>query len=56
MGWHEINAYKILVSEVKRKGSRECLEPRWHGNIKIYLNKIERENVDWIHPAQNRDK
>jgi hypothetical protein len=29
---------------------------RWVNNIKIVLRKIERDGVDWIGLAQNREK
>jgi hypothetical protein len=50
------NAYRILVG--KPEGKRPLGRPRrrWVGNIKMDLQEIEWDGVDWIDMAQNRDQ
>jgi hypothetical protein len=50
------NAYRILVG--KPEGKRPLGRPRcrWVDNIKIDLREIERDGVDWIDLAQDRDQ
>jgi len=31
------------------------LRRRWEDNIKMYLQKVDWEGMDWIHLAQKRD-
>jgi hypothetical protein len=42
------NVYKILVG--KSEGKKQF--GRWESNIKLDLQKIDREGVEWIHLAQ----
>jgi hypothetical protein len=50
------NAYRIL--EGKPEGKRPLGRPkrRWMDNIKMDLREIERDGVDWIDVAQDRDQ
>jgi hypothetical protein len=50
------NAYRILVG--KPKGKRPLVRPRrrWVDNIKVDLREIERNGMDWIDVAQDRDQ
>jgi hypothetical protein len=49
------NPYKILVG--KTEGNRQLKKPwnRWEDNIKMDLNKILWNVVDWIHLAGDTD-
>jgi hypothetical protein len=52
----ERDAYRILVG---RFGGRRPLgrpRRRWEGNIKMDLQEVEWEGVDWIDVAQDRDR
>jgi hypothetical protein len=51
-----VKAYTILVG--KPEGKRPLGRPRrrWEDDIKMDLREIWREFVDWIHPAQERDR
>jgi hypothetical protein len=48
--------YRILVG--KPDGKRPLGRPksRWVENIKMDLREIERDGIDWIDLAQNRNK
>jgi hypothetical protein len=48
-------AYSILVG--KPEGKRPLGRPRrrWENNVRMDLNEIRCEGVDWIHVAQDRD-
>jgi hypothetical protein len=50
------NAYKHLVG--KREGKRPLGRRRcgWEDNIRMDLREIGRENVAWMHLAQDMDK
>jgi hypothetical protein len=50
------NAYRILVG--KRDEKRPLGRPRrrWVDNIKMDLRAIGLDGMDWIEPAQDRDK
>jgi hypothetical protein len=50
------NAYKILVGKPQRKGLLVTLRRRWEDNIRMDLRKIGREDVDWMHLAEDRDQ
>jgi len=45
------------VLERKPEGRRPLGRPkhRWEDNIKMDLQKVEREGMDWINLAQDRD-
>ena len=48
-------AYRVSV--VKSEGKTPLGRPkhRWEDNIKMDLQKVEREGMDWINLAQDRD-
>jgi hypothetical protein len=50
------NAYRLLV--VKPEGRRPLARPRrrWLNNIRMDLVEVEWGDVDWIGPAQDRDR
>ena len=47
--------YRVLVG--KSEGKRPLGRPRrrWEDNIKMYLQEVECEGMDWIDLAQDRD-
>jgi hypothetical protein len=47
--------YRVLV--VKSEGDRPLGKPRlrWEDNIKIYLQEVVCEGMDWIQLAQDRN-
>jgi hypothetical protein len=50
------NAYRLLVG--KPEGRRPLGRPRrrWVDNIRIYLGEVGGGDVDWIGPAQDRNR
>jgi hypothetical protein len=50
------NAYRILVGKSEGKRSLGRPRRRWVDNIKMDLREIGRDGVDWIDPAQDRDR
>jgi hypothetical protein len=50
------NAYKIFVG--KPEGKRPLGRPRrrWEDNIRLGLEELGQEVVDWVHLAQARDQ
>jgi hypothetical protein len=50
------NAYKLLVGKPEGKRPVERPRRRWVANIKMDLLQIGWGGVDWIGPAQDRDK
>jgi hypothetical protein len=50
------NAQKILVGKCEGKRPLGSPRRRWEDNIKIDLEDIWLEGVDWIHLAQDRDR
>jgi hypothetical protein len=50
------NIYRILMG--KPEGKRPLGRPssRWLNNIKMGLREVERDCMDWIHVAQDRDQ
>ena len=51
----KINVYRVLVGKLEGKkplGRSRC---RWEDNIKMNLNEIRLEGVDWINVGQDRD-
>jgi hypothetical protein len=50
------NMYKIIT--VKPSGERMLRRPRhrWKNTIKMDLEEIRQEEVNWIYRAQDRDK
>jgi hypothetical protein len=49
------NAYIILVGKPEERRPLGRPRHRWEDNIRMDLQEIGREGVDWIHLAQNRD-
>jgi hypothetical protein len=52
----ERNAYRILVGQAKIKGQLARSERRWADNIKMDLQVIWWEGVDWNDLAEDRDR
>jgi hypothetical protein len=50
------NAYRLLVGKPEGKRPLGRQRSRWVDNIKMYLLEIGCCGVDWIGPAQDRDK
>jgi hypothetical protein len=50
------NEYRILVE--KQEGKIPICRPnrRWVYNIKMDHREISWDDMDWIHPAQDRDR
>ena len=50
------DVYRVLVG--KPEGKRPLGRPRrrWEDNIKMYLQEVECEGMDWIDLAQDRDR
>jgi len=46
--------YRVLVQ--KSEGKRQLGRPRhsWEDNIKVYINEVSWEGVNWIYLAQDR--
>jgi hypothetical protein len=49
------DAYRILVGRPEGMNHLEDPRRRWEDNIKMYLQKVGWEGVDWIYMAQDRD-
>jgi hypothetical protein len=50
------NAYRMLVGKPERKRPLDRPRRRWLDNIKMNLRKIERDGMDWIDLAEDRDQ
>jgi hypothetical protein len=50
------NAYKIVVGKPEGKRQVGRSRSRWEYNIRIYLQEIGWEGVNWICLAQDRDQ
>jgi hypothetical protein len=50
------NAYRILVRNSQGKTPLGRPKRRWVDNIKIHLEEIGWDGMDWIDLAQNRDQ
>jgi hypothetical protein len=46
--------YKVLVGKPEGKRPLRRSRHRWENNIKMDLQEVEREGVDWIELAQDR--
>jgi hypothetical protein len=44
-----INTFRIFVGKPERKRPLRCLTLRWEDNIKMDLEQIGHEGVNWIH-------
>jgi len=56
MYWERIGVYRVLVG--RPEGKRPLGRPRrrWEDNIKMDLQEVGCEVMDWIELAQNRDR
>jgi hypothetical protein len=50
------NAYRILVGKLEERRPVGRPRRRWVDNIKIDLREIERDGIDWIDLAENRNQ
>jgi len=48
--------YRVLVGELEGKKPLERPRRRWEDNIKMDLQEVGCEGMDWIELAQNRDR
>ena len=48
--------YRGLVGKTKGKRSVERPRRRWKDNIKMDLQEVGREGMDWIELSQDRDR
>jgi len=48
--------YRVLVGKPDRKRPLGRPKLRWEDNIKLDLQEVGCECMDWIEPAQNKDK
>jgi hypothetical protein len=48
------NAYKIVVGKPEGKGPLRIYRHEWEDNIRMDLEEIGREDVDWVHLTQDR--
>jgi hypothetical protein len=47
--------YRVLVGKPEGKRPLRKFRPRWEDNIKMDLQKVGCEGMDWIELAQDRD-
>jgi hypothetical protein len=50
------SVYKVLVGKPEGKRPLERPRCRWEDNIKIYLQEVECEGMDWTGLTQDRDR
>jgi hypothetical protein len=50
------NIYNILVRKTEEKRTLGRPTRRWEDDIKMDLREIVRDDVDWMHLAQDRDQ
>jgi hypothetical protein len=50
------NVYRILLGKPEGKRPVERPRQRWEDRIKVDLREIGCGGVEWIHPAQDRDR
>jgi len=50
------DVYRVLVGKAEGKKPVERARRRWEDNIKIKLQEVECEYMDWIELAQDRDR
>jgi hypothetical protein len=48
--------YRVLVGKPERRRTLATLSKRWQDNIKMYLQEVGLEGIDWTDLAQNRDR
>jgi hypothetical protein len=49
-------AYGVLVGKPEGRGSLGRPERRWEDNVKMDIQEVECEGIDWIELAQDRDR
>jgi hypothetical protein len=54
--WERKGGYRILVRKPEGKRPFERPRRRREDNIKNDLQELGRESIDWIDPAQDRDR
>ena len=52
----EESAYRILGGKLEEKRTLGRPRRRWEDNIKIDLQEVECDSMDWIDAAQDRDR
>ena len=52
----ERGAYRVLVGKPERKRPLGRPRPKWVDNIRMYLQEVGCEYVDWIGLAQDRER
>ena len=50
------SVYRVLVGKPERKGPLRSPRHRWKDNIKMNLQEVGCEGMDWIDLAQYRDR
>jgi hypothetical protein len=50
------NSYMVLVGKPEGKRSERRLSQRWEDNMRMDLNEIGCDGIDWIDLAQDRDQ
>jgi hypothetical protein len=50
------SVYRVLVGKPEGKRPLERPRCRWEDNIKMYLQNVECEGIDWTGMAQVRDR
>ena len=48
--------YRVLVGKPERKRPLGKPRRRWEDNIKMDIQEVEGENMDWIELVQDRDR
>ena len=49
------SVYRVLVGKTEGKKRLGRPRPRWEDNIKMHLEEVRCEVIDWIELAQDRD-
>jgi len=52
----ERGVYRVLVGKPEGRRPLGRLRRRWEGNIKMDLQEVGCEGMDWIELAQNKDR
>jgi len=52
----EERQHRVLVGKPEGKRPLGRHSRRWEDNIKMYLQEVGREGMDWIELAQDRDR
>ena len=54
--WERRSVYRILVRKLEGKKPHGRPRRRWEDNIKMALQKVGWEGMDWIELAQDKDR